>query len=190
MFAEETITFSCCVCACAHVHVYVRAWCVWVCVYVCTSNCCCFLKSSNTPLLHISFLCSCFLLFFFGSRKFSFKRFKSISKSLLMEWIFTKYGCTLLMVINSRPWKTHGINAWSQGPCNMALKETCRTIIRQIGLPLKYKEHVIKFRGDNEFLIMLWCAIEHKEKGFNREWKLTWMQGYPFCRVECRRAFQ
>jgi hypothetical protein len=51
----------------------------------------------------------------------------------------------------------------------MVLKKTRHTIIKQIGLPLKYKEHVIKFRGDNEFLIMLRCAIEHKEKGFNRE---------------------
>lgn len=177
-----------CTCACVYTCVYGAC----ECVYVCTSNCCCFLKSSNTPLLLFIFL-FCALAsyyFFFGSKKFSFKRFKSISKSLLMEWIFTKYGCTLLMVINSGPWKTHGINAWSQGPCNMALKETCRTIIKQIGLPLKYKEHVIKFRGDNEFLIMPRCAIEHKEKGFNRDWKLTWMQGYPFCRVECRRAFQ
>lgn len=55
----------------------------------------------------------------------------------------------------------------------MVLKKTYHTIIKQIGLPLRYKEHVIKFRGDNKFSVMLWCAIEHEENRLYREGKLT-----------------
>lgn len=138
-------------------------------------------QSSDLPsVLLVSLLYSCFLLIFSGSRKFCFKRFKSISK----EWIFTRYGCTLLMVMITGPRKTHGQNVWSEELCNMVLKKTYPTIIKQIGLPLRHKEHVIRFKGDNKFLIMLWCAIEHKENRFYREWKLTSSQGYPFCKVE------